>query len=301
MESYGETVRFRLENLISNVKNIRNKNELIDVTLVGDDGIHIGAHMIMLSACSSFFRNIFLNMKHRHPMLYLRGMKSLNISAVLDFIYQGEVQVHHEHLQNFLDMAYDLGIEGLTNLMSQKKTQEKNDSAKTMEDKTEKESEEENDSVEYPIANIEREAYDLSGLIEDFVDQFSAGENAVVKYESLSMEEVDAPSFHHEEVIASDGFSSMDKEHPLAISINKEIDEIIRAVGNGLWACVRCGKIMRKKQHIKNHAESHLSGYSHPCQFCGKRSRTRNALSNHISYFHKKPFPPTGAEGLLFV
>eukprot|EP00091_Calanus_sinicus_P008163 TRINITY_DN19849_c0_g1_i1.p1 TRINITY_DN19849_c0_g1~~TRINITY_DN19849_c0_g1_i1.p1 ORF type:complete len:116 (+),score=41.21 TRINITY_DN19849_c0_g1_i1:43-348(+) len=89
MESYGETVRFRLENLISNVKNIRNKKELIDVTLVGDDGIQIGAHMIMLSACSTFFRNIFVNMKHKHPLLYLRGMKSLNISAVLDFITKG--------------------------------------------------------------------------------------------------------------------------------------------------------------------------------------------------------------------
>merc|ERR1712096_556710 len=70
--------------------------------------------------------------------------------------------------------------------------------------------------------------------------------------------------------------------------IEEKIEEMI-FVENGCWGCKKCGKFMRKEQHIKNHAESHLEGYSHPCPICGKSSKTRNALSNHISYFHKHP------------
>jgi hypothetical protein len=282
MESYGETVRFRLENLISNVKNIRNKKELIDVTLVGDDGIQIGAHMIMLSACSTFFRNIFVNMKHKHPLLYLRGMKSLNISAVLDFIYQGEVQVLQEHLQNFLDMAEDLGIQGLTNLKSAPPTKVKATGMKQREEKLE------DATKEIPTNDTSDDKGDLPFIIEDFVDEFTNRE--MVKYESLSMEEVEAPAYNHEEIVVHEDIFS-DGNDALIQSLDKQIEEIIQQVGDGYWGCKKCGKVMRKKQHIKNHAESHLIGYSHPCQYCGKHSKTRNALTNHISYFHRKPFP----------
>ena len=282
MESYGETVRFRLENLISNVKNIRNKKELIDVTLVGDDGIQIGAHMIMLSACSTFFRNIFVNMKHKHPLLYLRGMKSLNISAVLDFIYQGEVQVLQEHLQNFLDMAEDLGIQGLTNFKPAPPAKVMATGMKQREEKLE------DATKEIPTNDTSDDKGDLPFIIEDFVDEFTNRE--MVKSESLSMEEVEAPAYNHEEIVAHEDIFS-DGNDALIQSLDKQIEEIIQQVGDGYWGCKKCGKVMRKKQHIKNHAESHLVGYSHPCQYCGKHSKTRNALTNHISYFHRKPFP----------
>jgi len=298
MEPYGETVRFRLENLMSNVKNIRNNNELIDVTLVGDDGIQIGAHMVMLSACSTFFRNIFVNMKHRHPFLYLRGMKSLNISAVLDFIYHGEVQVLQEHLQNFLDMAEDLGIQGLTNLkpVQTEPTMNivKNIEMKIVEEKgvdplVEKSADKENSEEGYKG--------DLSGLIEDFVDQITNRE--MLKYETLSMEEVEAPAFNNEEVVANNVFLG-DGNDALIQSLEKQIEEITQPMADGFWGCKRCGKVMKKKQHIKNHAESHLIGYSHPCPYCGKRSKTRNALTNHISYFHKKSLPGVQTPSLMF-
>jgi len=288
MESYGETVRIRLENLINNVKNIRSRKELIDVTLVGDDGVQIGAHMIMLSACSTFFQNIFVNMKHRHPMLYLRGMESPNISAVLDFIYTGEVQVLQEHLQSFLCMAEDLGIQGLTS--NSKPTSVTQNKIRTPAMKNNEESVKKNVTETQTKTKIS-DQNDLSGLIENFVDQFAT------KSEPLSMEELEAPSFHHGEIAPNGDFFSMPiLNTAMTESIDKQIEEMVQTV-EGFWGCKKCGKVMRKKQHIKNHAESHLVGYSHPCPYCDKHSKTRNALSNHISYFHKKAFP----EGMLLM
>ena len=50
---------------------IRDEDFLQDVTLVGDDNAQIAAHKHVLSACSEYFKNIFINNKHSHPLLCL--------------------------------------------------------------------------------------------------------------------------------------------------------------------------------------------------------------------------------------
>jgi len=276
------TVRFSLleKNLMKNVKNIRSKNELIDVTLVGDDGIQIGAHRIILSACSTFFRNIFVNIKQMHSCVYLRGMKSFNISAILDFIYHGEVQVLQKHLQNFLEMVKDLGIQELTNF-NPAPIDATHDIIKIAMDEMK-----EADQNSQPGKGRHAQDYpgtsELSCLTENLVEQITSNRD-VMKYESL-LEDIEVPMFN-EDGLAVDA-DMLDAQNQF---LDKEVEEMIQSVADGYWGCKKCGQIKKKKQHIKNHAESHLVGYSHPCPHCGKRSKTRNALANHISYFHKKP------------
>ena len=43
----------------------------------------------------------------------MKGIKSENLLAVLDFIYFGEVMICQENLETFMDIAEDLQIEGL--------------------------------------------------------------------------------------------------------------------------------------------------------------------------------------------
>ena len=43
---------------------LRNDHRLFDVTLATDDGQHIQAHKLILSAGSSFFSDIFLKSNH---------------------------------------------------------------------------------------------------------------------------------------------------------------------------------------------------------------------------------------------
>jgi len=285
------TVKFSLleKNLMRNVKNIRSKNELIDVTLVGDDGIQIGAHRIMLSACSTFFRNIFVNIKQMHPCVYLRGMKSFNISAILDFIYHGEVQVLQKHLQNFLEMVEDLGIQELTNFKAAPATATHDIIKMAMEEMKEADASQDNISSTVRPTQDNSSTSDLSCLTENLVEQIKSNRE-VMKYESL-MEDIEVPRFDEEGLVVNvDMFGTGDDAHAAQnYSLDKQVEDMIQSVADGYWGCKKCGIIKKKKQHIKNHAESHLVGYSHPCPHCGKRSKTRNALANHISYFHKKP------------
>ena len=91
----------------------RNEEYLHDVTLVSDDQHHITAHKFVLSASSEYFKNIFMNSKLSNPFLCLDGISSKDLNNILDYIYNGEVQVYQDHLDRFLTVAQRFKVEGL--------------------------------------------------------------------------------------------------------------------------------------------------------------------------------------------
>jgi len=87
------------------------------VTLCCDNGVDIvQAHKVILAACSPLFRKILSRQKStgQNPFLYLKGIRLKELRAVLDFIYHGEVNVAQDSLNNFLAVAEELAIKGLT-------------------------------------------------------------------------------------------------------------------------------------------------------------------------------------------
>ena len=93
----------------------RNEDYLHDVTLVSDDHKQVSAHKLVLSACSEYFRDIFKNNSkpNAHPLLCLEGISSDDLKNIMDYIYNGEVQLYQEKLDNFLSIAQRLKLEGL--------------------------------------------------------------------------------------------------------------------------------------------------------------------------------------------
>ena len=92
---------------------LRDEQEFFDVTLVSDDQEQVQAHKLVLSSCSSYFKRILTANKHSNHLLCLEGVKSSELQMVVDYIYQGEVQIHQEHLDRFLLVAQRLQLEGL--------------------------------------------------------------------------------------------------------------------------------------------------------------------------------------------
>ena len=97
----------------TSIRKVRNEEDLCDVTLVSDDEVMTKAHKLVLSSSSSFFKHILWKNPHQHPLLYLSGINSTDLNFVLDYIYQGEVQLFQEQLDNFLNVAKILKIDGL--------------------------------------------------------------------------------------------------------------------------------------------------------------------------------------------
>ena len=100
-------------NVAKSFRNLRNSSDFTDVTLVGDDQKLVYAHKVVLSSCSSFFNNILRQISNTNPLLCIYGLDSSDIYNVLDYIYNGEVQIHQEKLDSFLKVAQRLQLEGL--------------------------------------------------------------------------------------------------------------------------------------------------------------------------------------------
>ena len=74
------------------------------------------------------------------------------------------------------------------------------------------------------------------------------------------------------------------------IEVNAELDQKIEDIlvkTNGVWTCRVCGKFANHKSKLKQHVETHIDGFSHPCGICGKSYRSRNVLRMHLSRDHR--------------
>ena len=102
-------------NLRDYFRKLREDHRLFDVTLVTDDGQHIQAHKIILSAGSDFFSHIFMKSNLSNMLVYLKGISSDKLEPVIDFIYNGEAFITQEQLKVFNEtgkVLLERGLEG---------------------------------------------------------------------------------------------------------------------------------------------------------------------------------------------
>jgi len=103
-------------NISTSFRELREDSEFFDVSLCCDNGTDVvPAHKVILAACSPLFRKILSRQKNQqNPFLYLKGIHLKELQAVLNFMYHGEVNVAQDSLNNFLAVAEELAVKGLT-------------------------------------------------------------------------------------------------------------------------------------------------------------------------------------------
>ena len=112
-------------------RELRAESDFFDISLAcdGAHGRTLQAHKVILSACSTFFKQMLRSQSVQSgpnppssPLIYLRGVKLQDLESVLDFMYHGEVNVAQEDLNSFLAVAEDLQIKGLTQTATGKRS-----------------------------------------------------------------------------------------------------------------------------------------------------------------------------------
>ena len=111
---------------------LRNDNDLIDVTLVSDEGEHIRAHKVVLSTSSDFFKDALKKANHTNPLIFLSGFNAKVLIDVLDYMYNGEVNLYQEEIDVFLQSAQKLKIKGLTQKLQEENTFTENEENKSI-------------------------------------------------------------------------------------------------------------------------------------------------------------------------
>lgn len=76
-------------------------------------------HRVVLSACSTFFSELFRNLDaHFHPVIVIPGASFTTVVALLTFMYSGEVNVFEEQIPTLLTLAETLGVKGLADFQN---------------------------------------------------------------------------------------------------------------------------------------------------------------------------------------
>merc|ERR1712142_177440 len=103
---------------VETIRRLIEDKESADVTLVCNDNKQISAHKVVLSSCSNFFKKVLKNNPHKHPLIYLKGVEFLNLQSIVKFMYLGQAEVEQNNLEDFMDVAQELEISGLSESIS---------------------------------------------------------------------------------------------------------------------------------------------------------------------------------------
>ncbi|XP_044756240.1 modifier of mdg4-like isoform X6 [Coccinella septempunctata] len=101
------------KNMSSGMNSLLENEDLVDVTLAVE-GKYLKAHKMVLSVCSPYFKELFKTNPCKHPIVFMKDVSYVALSDLLQFMYQGEVQVSQENLTTFIKTAEALQIKGLT-------------------------------------------------------------------------------------------------------------------------------------------------------------------------------------------
>jgi len=238
-------------NISTAFRSLRNDTNFSDVTLACEDGEQVEAHKVILTASSPFFQSLLARNKHPHPLIYMRGVKSEDLVALVDFLYFGEAEVFEDKVNSFLALAGELKLKGLTendeteelvNIGTEGSARPKNKTTPTRRNQT-----------------TNKENY--------FTGEFATKieSNTVIAFaESPYIEEFQALDQQIKSLMSkSTSWLSNGKVHKRAS------------------LCKVCGK-EDSYRNIKDHVEiNHITGLSAPCSLCGKTFRNRISLRKH--------------------
>ena len=242
---------------------LRTDTDFADVTLISEDKVKFAAHKVLLSSCSKMFKFILKENNNANPLLYLGGISSVNLDAILDYIYHGVVNIYQEKLDSFLESAHKLEIEGL---IGQESVPEETDHER-IEEKV------------FPADENEKhnERREEDAFPEDKEKHSERPENSEVitrrqyaRPPNRDVNKIDVTAFTPEE-------------------IQDKIEELYRKI-DGMWSCMACDYTSPHRTNVRKHVEKHIEGLSYSCNLCHKEFRSVNSLNCHKFNAHKRVF-----------
>ena len=91
------------KNLASQIQQMRDEKSFTDVTLICD-GQTCEAHKMVLSAFSPYFKAQLEENPDKHSIIILEDIPFQYLTAILDFMYKGEVNVAQNDIENVREL-----------------------------------------------------------------------------------------------------------------------------------------------------------------------------------------------------
>ena len=239
------------DNINTAFVSLRKDTDFTDVTLVCDDGQQVEAHKVILASSSPFFLNLLTRIRHAHPLIYMRGIKSEDLVAIVDFLYYGEANIYQENLDTFLNIAEELQLKELNGERGDPSVQTVKTT--TLVDAQQKK------STDRTIDSCKFESGPKSQISSSIAVAFSKHE-------------------------FSGNMQELDEQIETMMELGDNVVKNGNQMRNGEWQMVKtyrcqvCGK-EDKHFNIKRHIETiHVDGVVMPCNLCEKTFKSRSSL-----------------------
>merc|ERR1712129_95972 len=248
------------KNISSTFENLREDVDFTWVTLACEDGEQVEAHKVILAASSPFFQKLLKRNKHPHPLIYMRGVKSEDLVAIVDFLYHGEANVFQKNLDNFLAIADELSLKGLSGGKNYPKEQ--------------------NDVPIKPDLRLaQKPTNTVPPTIKTKEEEKEAHQDLENSFETAVAHQSDFS-------VAAGDFHELNEQ--IKTMIQRSQNQIPNGPGKITMghSCTVCGKEGRLSQ-IRDHIDAnHIEGVSIPCSLCEKIFRSRTAVRSHNARNH---------------
>ena len=209
---------------------------------------------VILAMESPFFRKVLFPNKHGHPLIHMRGLSSLHLEAILDFLYRGETTVSRKNLDSFLVVAEQLQLNGLIAEEAEREAELKEVAAHE-------------EIFERNLDEITTEMFDRKPI--ETTRQFSAEAN----FKS---------SFSADSKGLSEMVKSMMEKSGKMISRNIR-GKLREEKANVCNVCGKEGPYTTITDHIE---ANHIEGICLPCNFCDTTCTSRLSLRWHKRKYH---------------
>lgn len=297
-------------NIQSSFQELRKNGALLDVTLACEDK-EFQAHRVILSSCSSFFRTILQANTHQHPWFYLKGVKHEELSSLLDFIYNGEVNICQAALTNFLRVAEDLSIKGLTQAANNSNINKRSRSNSAEHIQTSKKVQTPEPTTRSEVEKNPQSYIRVKTEFDTFEDISEVNSGSVCVFEDSSGMSVNPLETYEDENDQDDmdqkyGNNDMSAE-PIEASEDMDLSSVIESMitrhqveqkDGKFMTYLRCSVCFRyyhvkHSTNLRNHIEAkHLIGDKYRCDHCEKQFKTNSAIRKHMNVSHPHIIQP---------
>eukprot|EP00092_Neocalanus_flemingeri_P013551 GFUD01014613.1.p1 GENE.GFUD01014613.1~~GFUD01014613.1.p1 ORF type:complete len:403 (-),score=83.69 GFUD01014613.1:252-1460(-) len=294
-------------------KSLLENEDFVDMTLSAG-GKTLRAHKVVLSACSSYFKQLLKGISHwQHPVLVLKDVPFIDLYTILEFIYMGEVNIAQGDLQSFLKTAELLQIKGLAENVSWNPEADNEDSqAPSSPEPLNPDLSQSSDSLcpsptsQYSPSqsprkpNVKRRrlssgAENVPKLLNDSITNQNHNANKMeddmdFKEEINDLDEEsnlyvdESPSSEGELLLATDHKTFTNIQKNSSVDANEPNES---NMGPNHKKCVHCGIVMLKKNFARHMRDMHTMPKPRSlCPLCQKSYKTSDWLKDHIRRGH---------------
>ena len=258
------------------------KESIKDVTLVCSDHTKLKAHSFMLKAHSLLFSDILDELKDGEKAIYLGGVSSHEMLALLEFMYLGEMTIQQERISDLMDIAKKLKIKEFTKESDSTEDQEQFIEDHKKESKQEVlggETEMEDHSELKFEATLDISSEEPAHKEDVLKDQGSTTQSTMSDGE-LDQRTEETLELETSMLELSQNMTEEDEKLKKQIKISVKPRRSLATT-----QCPECGKIVNGKYYLEQHMKNKHT--VHECEQCDFKVTNKTKLQTHVKYVHQ--------------